>query len=1164
MTGKILSNIEKAHWESRAKSHDDARDSLSTCPLMGHKVQLLPLRYGRVERLSSPTDIDAYEQLQRPIGLRLLREGYLYVIDDGTAYLHEYRIEDGVPVKLLWQDREVGQDIRQTSTGETALVFPRSSVLYVAYAELQWTAAKCSHVLGSPADRQYFMQRVSLAEADCQNGGVHLRVEEQVKAQLAELAEQPAQQCFSPHIPDEEQQDYIWESQALFREAHIGQLKNALNPFYEKNHLYLIVQDSLGILRDLADEQDQVVTWIEQWRSRTDNDLRYPVASYIDTLIKVGDHTAKQADGKSKLVEKTTPEQRTRIYDYVDARNIWRLQRNKGPVPVVPVPGQPAALPSDSYEESPATRTARQDMERREAQMLQALGEPLHKELKDDIKALNTRSTGTLEGVGLGARGIHDLVRVEEMQRYLTEERTHLKRWTARLDAITADRISLFEQGEFHRSAWYFDPEHPDQLKNALAMEFNCTRDMGRTEACLERMGEYFHNNPHYILPVFYGRLNLSFLQGKSGDLIKWLDGLRSFPQALADAQQRIAEVTHIMGHHWTLSLNLTPEAHAAHQAVNATYIPAVALRMERWLTDMQALLNTSDLQRHLDTFSRFTNRAQRLGMLVALQVEGATLSIANQSDIDSFKNNLARLNQLLATEDRLIRDRDKLSKLLRKHGYSQQERQNLLQDRHAVNQQLLAVRNDRATLRRHLEAGVTPTSASPAGYIGVKLNLTPQQQAAFDDEIRRFKAGVWDGYGTPGSRQAGIKSGLIPLAVTAFLAWNMGDAWGAWGEEFKLGSASFKQNFVMLSALSGAIAAGLSTYQTFHITVAQEAFNATMASTSGSAGKLFQIISGKLGLGLGASISPLVFVGAVGSSWNNWDKWQDAFIRGTSGEKVGALLALTGDTGAAGLGGVQILRAGQELNGLLREARAAYLLHAADALKIEQIVNQAWATRGARFLSFSIQLTPLSLAFTALQLGGETLYNFSNLDDQQRWLLGCVWGTQPQAWNWDTHAQKLAEATLLPTVLNQGIHRSHGLSEPVRTLRLVLPGLTAATFEDTSLRWTVTWQEGSSTRDAGEALAQLLVIASTSPLAIEIQIPEEWQGHQTVLHLQLAVRPSMAKQYLNADKGYLHYRIPLAQDAVNKPISPSGPSLNGTTSLPQTQITRERLNAPQ
>jgi hypothetical protein len=69
MTSRKMAPIEKAHWEATAKGHADARDSLSPCPLMGNKVQLLPLRYGRVERLTSPTGSAAYESLRRPIGL---------------------------------------------------------------------------------------------------------------------------------------------------------------------------------------------------------------------------------------------------------------------------------------------------------------------------------------------------------------------------------------------------------------------------------------------------------------------------------------------------------------------------------------------------------------------------------------------------------------------------------------------------------------------------------------------------------------------------------------------------------------------------------------------------------------------------------------------------------------------------------------------------------------------------------------------------------------------------------------------------------------------------------------------------------------------------------------------------------------------------------------
>ncbi|RRV05985.1 hypothetical protein EGJ27_14955 [Pseudomonas sp. v388] len=1148
MSRKTLSPIEKAHWEATAQGHDDAQDSLSTCPLMGDKVQLLPLRYGRVERLSSPTDSEIYEQLQRPIGLRLLRDGYLYVIDETSGYLHEYRIQNGVPVKLLWQDREVNQDVRQTSTGETALIFPRESVLYIAYAELQWTAAKCSHVLGSAADRAHFMQHVSLAEPHCQTGGVHLRVEKQVLEQLAELAEQPAATCPSPDIPEEEQQDYIWEDQPLFREAHIGELKNAINPFYEKNHLYLVVQDSIGILRDLAEEQDRVVTWIEQWRNRTDNDLRYPIASYIDTLIKVGDHTTRQQNGESKLVEKTTPEQRTWIYDYVDARNTWRLHRNQGPVPVIPVPGQPQPLPSDSYEESPATKGARQEMERRKAQMIEALGKPLHDELEDDIEALEKRSTGALEGVGLGSRGIHDLVRVEEMQRYLSRERLHLKRWTARLDAITEDRISLFEQGEFHRSAWYFDPEHPDQLKNALAMEFNCTRDIARTEACMERLGRYFHNNPHFILPVFYGRLNLSFLQSKSGDLIKWLDDFTNFPKALAETQQRINEVIHIMGNHWTNGLNLTPEAQAAHQAVNATYIPSVALDMDNWLAKMQQLLNTPQLRRHLDTFSTFTNRAQRLGMLSALQVEGATLSIANQTDVENFKTLLARFNQLLGKEDQLIRDRDQLTKQLRRHGHSPQQRQDLMYEKQAINQMLLNARNDRAALRRQLEAGITPTSNSPAGFIGVRLNLTPPQQAAFDDEIRRFKAGLSKGYDTAGSRMAGFKAGLMPLLVTGLMAGNLIDARAAWQQSDR----SVKERVVIFGAIASVTSALLSVCQSVAISITNEALQATIASTSGKSGRLFQLRIGQIGLALGGFVSALSLVGAAGTSVANWSKWQEAFISGTSGEKAGAFMGLTGDTGTLTIATVQAFKAGSEVIGLIREIRGA-----SDWMKA-RVASYAWTTRGARFLAFSARLTPISLAFTALQLGGEALYNYSSLDDQQRWLLCCVWGLEAQGWDWSTHAQRLAEATLVPTVVDRGTHRQTVLSEPVRSLHLVLPGITAAMLEENSLLWAAIWHNADVKKDVTEALSGLISIAATAPLTIELKIAPDWQGHHNILHLRLAAKPSIAHQHLKADQGHLYYRISLAQDLISNPIRPSFPLPESLNSIPLLPITKD------
>lgn len=1153
MSRKTLSPVDKAYWEARAKSHMDARNSTSNCPLMGTKVQLLPLRYGRVERLHSPSGTDGYSDLKRPLGLRLVRDGYLYVIDESSGYLHEYRLESGVPTKLLWQDREVAQDVRQTTIGEHTLIFARDTTLYVAYAELQWTAAKCTRVLDSAADRFYFMQKVSLAEADCQQGGVHLRVEQQVREQLAELAELPAQHCTTPDMPEGERQDYLWEHLPLFREAHIGELKNTLNPFYELNHLYLVLDDSIGILRDLAQEQDEVVGWLNQWRERNDNEMRYITASYIDTLMSVGDNTARQTDPDSKLLKNTTPEQRRRIYDYLNARNDWHREHHQGPVPATTSAGQYSAMRGGAYAERPQAGFARLNMENKHSQMVIALGQPLHEQLEDDIEALEENSQGTLNGVGLGSRGIYDLVRHQEMQAYLTQERSHLKRWTQRLDDITHDRVSLFTQGELYRSAWYFDPDHPDQLKSALAMELNCTRDLCRTDESLQKVSDYFHNNPHYILPVFYGRLDLDFLRAKSGNLLKWLDDIHNFSDGLADAQRRIADISHIMGNHWTNSLNLDPAALPLHQAVNASYIPAVALHLERWLIEMQKRLNSPQLREHLDNFGRASNRAQRLGMLVALQQQAVTLRIADEADVTKFRDNFARLNQLLASEDDLIRERNRLTKLINRRTLKADQHQGLLYERQYINQQLLQTRNTRNALRRELEAAITPTGNPRNGAIGVRLDITDPQLQALNDEIKKLRAGAFKGYATQGAAAAALKGSFFPLLAVCLQVGNLGEVWAIWTDAKDNRSA--KDLIIAAGSLYSFAAAALAVYQSVHIAIVDRALRTLMINNAETTGGLLAVRLGSLSLGLGSIIAPLSLLGTVGTLWSDWGKWKSAFISGTSGERAGALLGLTGDTGAIGVNSAITLYAGKEMAGLWTDIKAA-----TPSTK-KMIASRAWATRGPRFLHSSMSLTPWGLVFAALQLSGESLYNYSSLDDQQRWLLGCFWGKESEGWDWAIHSQKLAEINLLPTVFDHGIIHSRIDGEFVRSLHLVLPGLTEATFDDTSLRWTAELHNLSYRKDISEALCQKASIVSASPLTLMLEIPTDWQGHNAVMLLRLAAKPTLATAFLKENQGYLYYRIPLGMDIANHPISSSSPASEEVLKLPTTQIKRDKLS---
>ena len=99
-----------------SKCRGNARSSLGICPLTQAKVQLIPL------------------------GIRLLRDGWLYVIEGSTGILSEYRVLDGLVNAMLWQGEKVTVDQRTQPINTPSLIYDKRSTLHVSYAEAQWTA----------------------------------------------------------------------------------------------------------------------------------------------------------------------------------------------------------------------------------------------------------------------------------------------------------------------------------------------------------------------------------------------------------------------------------------------------------------------------------------------------------------------------------------------------------------------------------------------------------------------------------------------------------------------------------------------------------------------------------------------------------------------------------------------------------------------------------------------------------------------------------------------------------------------------------------------------------------------------------------------------------------------------------------------------------------
>jgi hypothetical protein len=211
-----------------AKSAQDIRSPIGLCPLMSEKVQLLPLRYGLVEHLDPSSELTLLFKLNsQPLGIRLLRDGFLYIIDNGTGYLHEYRVEQGQISKLLWQGPEVAGDTRTTSVGEPHLVFARQHTLFASYSEISGrpsSVRKCSRT--PPSER--LMQRIELAKACPDRGGADLLSRRQAQTWLAEVAEADAPAQGHESLPEgahpQERQPYVWEDRPLFKATVIEAL----------------------------------------------------------------------------------------------------------------------------------------------------------------------------------------------------------------------------------------------------------------------------------------------------------------------------------------------------------------------------------------------------------------------------------------------------------------------------------------------------------------------------------------------------------------------------------------------------------------------------------------------------------------------------------------------------------------------------------------------------------------------------------------------------------------------------------------------------------------------------------------------------------------------------------------------------------------------------
>ncbi|MCU1761191.1 hypothetical protein NTD84_15895 [Pseudomonas sp. 14P_8.1_Bac3] len=989
-----------------AAASKTAIGSLGACPLRKTHVQLLPLRYGLVE---TPLDPSAalklpYALTTRPLGIRLLRDGWLYIIDSVSGDLHEYRVLNGLLNALLHKGKQVGGDRRTPIEERPALVFSRRSTLYVTFAEVQWTVAKCAQVLDSQEEREHFMQLVDLGPVNGATGGEHLLTVEQGQQWLAEVATGQVQQGLAdPHTatlptvhvsdaPEHEREAYLWETPRRFREAHIGELLGQVRRPYQDDTLFLVVQDDLGVLRDLAHYQDIVVGWLDDWSNAGNHQRDYLLASYIESLSQLNaediDQLAKADDNPAvaalfadleQLPEPDREHTRQALLDYLNKGG--KVEPSGVAVPPELEASRASAvdrarelnrfdsLSPDFTAESRAIEDADRRYYTREHFQVAPAGfvnRHLHS-LIDLGQGHNRRISEVLEGSSFsGKRGVNDLIDRPAMDEVLARHRDDLGRWNRLLDRITADRTMLVCAGRFHRSAWYYDAQDPAQRGQAFTTEYACLKDICRSDHASERLLGYLEQHPQLTRPLFYTlahRLQLEKAAQYTAVFNAGMGLFNNLPHWLAELQK--IEQPHLP------ALDSLPEiTRSVADAAQHSFSPALNLGLSRALEGFDLM---GEKVPDLDQLFRHLPKALPTRILDAAKTTGVTFTVASPAEHAALQSNLKEVLSGRSYLKTLTRERNRITHNKNRQGHRTARAVELQAEIDRV-RGLLTLMEDRlagalSPIAEVPDRSLRLSGAAPA-RAGLTLVFPPAQQMEVLSLLKQIRFGV---EAVPNAKL--IRSEGMGLLVFLVQGVNLVLVI----KELTNQSKNKRTWAPLANALAATGATGFTAAQSLANTALQARSDELVAGLQHHALQHVHVQMGKMHVGLGVFTYGFGLISSVISLNTHQQNWQTAIRSGDHWAQGSAALTTLG---AAGM-------ATANAYGLNHTVRSAFKVLAAES---EAARTSAWAAAGTRLSMVFFRFNLAGALFTVLELGGTWLFNRYNLSAHDKWLKTTPW----------------------------------------------------------------------------------------------------------------------------------------------------------------------------
>lgn len=839
-----------------------------------------------------------------------------------------------------------------------------------------------------------------------------------------------------------------------FKLTQLGTLKKQVKAENERDHLYLVVQDDLGVLRDLAEHQDLVTGWISDWSDDEANQKKYVLGSYIQSLYTVtGETILNTAQGDPRfatLRDETDKEQRQSIVDYINLKN------------------------QTQYSGAGTHRGAIAATQLRMRTSLQAL----YSKYEDLIETIEGNADDALNGAKMGQEGINDLIDRPAMEAFIEQQQDHLRRWNRRLDLITDDRIKLVSEERFHRSAWYFDPESDDQLNTSLATEYACIKDICRTDDATEKLADLIEKQPGFSVPTFF-TLSLADQKALNAKIMASVKSLRDtlmVKNDYAGAQELSGKFGNLLTQNLGAAMHLNENGMVLGQLRDTAYEPAKQLRLAAALDNAMQTLRSGQPLDPAKVLRDIPGSAW-INVLRAFSTKGITLEFSSASQIDAFNRDIEKLVNL-RQQMTSLKNQIKETLARERKGYATKGGYKPLVARRKAIQQMIG------PLEGNVALAMSPVGDGPrkSAFIIKGLNnaqLIEFERMADDYRLARPFKGVNSAiFISAGGDLFASAAAVLQIVNFATVA----------REYYSKESADSSDNLAFFNALFSMAGGTFSAAQGIAIT----GLSIAIGNYASVAGKIK--MAAKLGRISGA-LSPLTYffsafaagtslVGENGSA----SRWTEALRSGNSAKLAGASMALTGDSGQLVVNGWALARSAQYTYGAMTTVGQARAL--------------AWVTAGAKLLSIFARANLIGLVVTGIQLGGEWLYNHNNKTQLDNWLLQGPWGKQNKNRSLAEERLLLADITSSPKVALEQIN-----SKPMAVLRF--PGITALELNDVNFGLSAYWLQNHQRNDwepwSEPLLYQLsLLSAPDAPLQLGLEIFQNESNAQHGLALVL------------------------------------------------------------